>query len=182
MGFDFTVTFSGTSTQSVASGQSASYTIVLTPLAGSSGTFTFACGTVPSNSICTFNPAGETLNAGVQGNVVVQVSTGGSTTTARSKAPGGGNVLPLVCGLLLLRLGWKWRHKNPHGAVQFALLAILGVGVVSCTSSGGGTGGGAGSSGRSGGSGTTSAGTYSIPVTVTSTGISHSVTLTLIVE
>jgi hypothetical protein len=57
------------------------------------------------------------------------------------------------------------------------LLAFLVGGVVSCTISGGG-----GSTGPGSGGGKTPAGTYSIPVTVTSMGVSHSVTVTLVVD
>jgi hypothetical protein len=186
MGFDFTVTWSGSSTQSVANGQNAIYTLVLTPLNGSSGAFTFACGALPANALCTFNPATEMLNSGVTGNVTVQVSTGSSTSASRLKGPGAWGVLPLVCGLLLLPLGWpaglhRWssrRRKALHGTVLLMLLAILAGGIASCATSGGGTGGGDGS----GGAGATPAGTYSVPVTVTSTGVSHSATLTLTVD
>lgn len=87
-----------------------------------------------------------------------------------------GRILPLVCGLVLLPLGWKRRRK---ALLLAALLSILAGGVSSCTSSGGGTGGG---SGGNGGSGGTPEGTYSIPVTAASNGIQHSVTLTLTVD
>ena len=60
-GFDFTVAFTGPSSQTVTSGQQANYTLVITP-AGSSGTFSFACGTLPSNALCLFNPTSETLS------------------------------------------------------------------------------------------------------------------------
>jgi len=53
-------------------------------------------------------------------------------------------------------------------------------GVTSCAGSGGGGGGGTGGSG--GGSGYTPDGTYSIPVTVTANGVSHSATVTLTVD
>jgi len=181
MGFDFTVTVSGSGTQSVASGTSASYTLVLTPLNGSSGTFTFACDALPTNAACGFNPTTETLNSGATGNATVNVSTGSSIASLRFKTPGVWGVLPLVCGLLLLPLGLLKRRK----ALLIAfLLVFLAGGVTSCTGSGGGSGGGGGggSGGGSGGSGLTSAGTYSVPVTVTSTGVSHSATLTLVVD
>jgi len=183
MGFDFTVAVSGASTQSVASGQSASYTIVLSPLKGSSGAFAFTCTALPANALCVFSPATETLNAGVTGNVTVGVSTGSSTSSFRSRGPRIWTALPLVCGLLLLPLGWKRRRKLLRGAVLLALGAILAGGIASCTSSGGGTsGGGGGSGGGSGGSGSTPSGTYSIPVNVTSMGVQHSVTVTLTVD
>jgi uncharacterized membrane protein YgcG len=173
MSLDFTLAVSGSSSQTVAAGLTANYTLTITPLNGSGGTFTFACGTLPANALCLFNPATETLN-GITGTVTVEISTGKATAELRN--PAMGRILPLVCGLVLLPLGWKRRRK---ALLLAALLSILAGGVSSCTSSGGGTGGG---SGGNGGSGGTPAGTYSIPVTAASNGIQHSVTLTLTVD
>jgi hypothetical protein len=178
-GFDFTVAVSGASAQSVAGGLSASYTLVLTPLNGSSGAFTFACKALPANAVCVFTPSGETLNAGVTGNVTAQVSTGGLTAAnLRKKVSRVWDALPLVCGLILLPLGWKRYRKAVDAIMLLALLAILVVGIGSCASSGGGAGG----LGADAGGLITPAGTYSIPVTVTSTGVSHNATLTLTVD
>ena len=58
-----------------------------------------------------------------------------------------------------------------------ALLSILAGGVSSFTSSGGGSGGSG-----SGGSGATPAGTYSISPSANSSGVEHSMTLTLTVD
>jgi hypothetical protein len=179
MGFDFTVTFLGSSMQSVASGQTALYTLVLTPLSGSAGAFSFACGSLPADAICTFNPTAEMLSSGVTGNVTVQVSTGSATSTSRLIGPGAWSVVPVLCGLVLLPLGWKRRGEFLHGMLPLMVLGILAAGALSCAKSGGGTGGGSGSDG---GAGSTPAGTYSVTVTVTSTGVSHSVPLTLTVD
>ena len=182
MGFDFTLAISGSGSQSVSNGQSTVFTIVLTPLSGSSGVFTFACGTLPSDALCIFSPTTETLNAGVAGNESVTVSTGNSASSALSKGPRIWRAIPLICGLLLLPIGWKRRSKRMHGIVLLALLMIFAASIASCTSSGGGTGGSGGSGGGSGGSGTTPSGTYSIPVNVTSNGVEHSITVTLTVD
>jgi hypothetical protein len=178
-GFDFALMVSGANAQSVASGLSANYTLVLTPLNGSSGAFTFACNSLPANAVCVFNPTGETLNAGATGNVTAQVSTGSIAASARWKDRGMSGVLPLVCGLILLPLGWNRKRKAVQGAILLALLVIVLGGVGSCATSGGGTGGvpGVSSAGA-----TTAAGTYSFQVTVTATGVSHSATLTLTVD
>jgi hypothetical protein len=180
-GFDFTLAFSGPSSQTVAAGQQANYTLVLTPI-GASGTFTFACGTLPTNALCLFNPTTETLNAGVQGNVLVEIST--TANKARLEKPEFGKpgkpnfwpTLPLTCGLLLLPFAIRRRAKFFQLAV---LLAILASGITSCTSSGGGSGGSGGSGGGGGG---TPTGTYTIPVTVTANGISHAADLVLTVD
>ncbi len=174
----------------------ANYTLVLKPT-GTGGTFSFTCGTLPANALCLFNPTTETLGSGVQGNVLVEISTG-SSTTARLEAPGPDEpgrgrtgvdqagpgrsgfwrALPLACGLFLLPLA-LWKRSRIFSLAVLAVL--LAAGVSSCTSSGGGNTGGGGSSG-SGGSGGTSTGTYTIPVIVTSTGVAHTVNLTLTVD
>jgi hypothetical protein len=174
MGFDFTVAASGSSSQSVASGQTADYTLALTPLGGSLGTFAFQCGTLPANAFCMFNPNGETVGAGGIGNVTVEISTGTSSASSYWMGPGHGKVFPLVCGLVVIGIGCQ-RLK---GLRRIALLVALMIGISSCTSSGGGSGGSGGGSGV----GATPPGTYSIPVTVTSIGVQHSLTLTLVVD
>jgi hypothetical protein len=189
-GFDFTLAFNGPNSQTVTNGQQANYRLVITP-AGSSGTFSFACGTLPSNALCLFNPASETLSSGVEGNVVVEISTGSGSTVRLERpsldrpspvksAPGRTafrRALPLACGLLLLPFGWKRRRRI---LLLVALLAIVTGGVTSCVSAGLSNGSG-GSGGQSGGSGTP-AGTYTIPVTVSSNGISQQVDVTLTVD
>jgi hypothetical protein len=176
MGFDFTVTASGSASQTVSSGQTASYTLVITPLGGSQGAFTFQCGTLPSNALCLFNPATETLGPGVSGNVAVEISTGKSGSAAVSMVAGGWRLLPMACGLVLLPLGWKRRRA---ALLLGALLAILAGSVCSCAGSGGGS---SSSTTPVSTPGSTPAGTYSIPVTVLSNGVQHSMTVTLIVD
>ncbi len=58
------------------------------------------------------------------------------------------------------------------------LAAVFTCGVSSCVSSSGGTGGGGGK----GGGFNTPSGTYTIPVSITSTGITRSVNVTLTVD
>jgi hypothetical protein len=177
VGFDFVVSSSGPLSQTVAAGEQAGYTLIITPT-GSSGSFTFACGTLPTNAICLFSPSSETINAGVQGNLEVQISTGSGSTTSWNRAPdrsGPWRAAPLACGLVLLPFVYRRRRRILLLAV---LAAIIGAGIASCTSSGGGTGG----TGGNGGGSNTPPGTYTIPVTVTSTGVSHAVSLSLTVD
>jgi len=179
-GLDFTLGSVGSAAVAVSSGQTADFMLSIAPLNGSQGTLTFQCGTLPANASCAFNPTTETLNAGVTGNVTVEIATGQSLTVARSYKPIGWGAIPVVCGLLLLPLGW-WKRRR--ALIIGAVLAILMGSVSSCASSGGGSGGGPGG-GTSGeaAANATPAGTYTIPVTVTSSGVQHSVNVTLTVD
>jgi hypothetical protein len=177
MGFDFTAAVSGASSLTVASGQTADYTVAINPANGAQGTFTYTCGTLPANAHCVFSPASTTVSAGATGNVTVEIETG-KTGSARMESPGGWRMLPMVCGFLLLPLALRRRK-----ALLLALLfGILACGISSCTSSGGGTGGGPGGGGGSGSGSATPPGTYTIPVSITSTGICHEVTVTMTVD
>jgi hypothetical protein len=184
MGFDFALCFGNStapcvtsSTQTIANGQIADYTLTIAPLDGSQGSFTLQCGTLPAYSSCTFNPTSPTAYSGASVYETVEIATGLTQTSTNSSRPPVWPVLPLACGLALVPFGLARRRR---ALLLVALLAILAGGVSSCTSSqiikGSGSGGG------SSGSGVTPAGTYSIPVTVTSNGISHSITLTLTVD
>ncbi|MGB6746077.1 MAG: choice-of-anchor D domain-containing protein [Terracidiphilus sp.] len=178
-GFDFAVSSSGPSSMTVASGQTANFPLVITP-SGSQATFTFACGTLPANAVCTFNPGSETLNACVQGNVTVEIATGQSGSSARMSGPMsdplGWRAVPLACGVLLLLPFALVRGRR--FLLLVALLSVLVAGASSCTSSSGGTGG----SPPGGNGSSTPAGTYTIPVTITSTGVSYAVNVTLTVD
>jgi hypothetical protein len=184
-GFDFALTPSGSSTQTVANGQTAYYTLsicgaegcTLTPTLVAQGAFTFQCGSLPTNSACTFSPSSEIIPAGTKGSVLVQIATGLTTASVHSSPPLSWPALPLACGLLLAPFALRRGRK---ALLLIALLMILTGGVSSCTSSGiisGGTISGSGS-----GSGITSAGTFPVVVTATSNGVQHQVTLTLIVD
>jgi hypothetical protein len=175
MGFDFTVAASGSSSLTIAAGQTANYGVTINPANGARGTFTYTCGTLPANALCLFNPPTTTVSAGATGSVTVGISTE-KATLARAASPAAWRMLPLACGLLLLPLGLVRRRKS---LLLIVLLAVLAGSVSSCTSSGGGTGGG---SGGSGSSSATPPGTYTVPVTVSSTGITHAVTLTMTVD
>jgi len=182
IGTDFGVAISGSSSRTISSGATADYTLAITPLGGAQATYAFQCGTLPANALCLFSPASETIGGSTTGNATVEISTGQSTSAAvrpgADPRSGRGGALPLLCGLLALPLAWKGRRK---ALLAMVLLMILAGGVSSCSGSGGGSGGSGGSGGGSG-SGATPAGTYSIPVTVTSNGVQHSVTVTLIVD
>ncbi len=171
-GFAFTVAASGAAGLTVASGQTADFPLVINP-SGAEVTFGFACGALPANTSCSFNPSTETLNPGVEGNVTVEIATGKASAAARNRDWG---ALPLLGGLLLLPSALARRRK---AFLAVLLLVLLASGVSSCTSSSGGTGG-IPPAGQS--SSHTPPGTYTIPVTVTADGASQAIDLTLTVD
>ena len=181
-GFDFSVAVSGANAQTVTAGQIAYYTMAINPLTGSpGGTFSFACGTLPTNALCIFDPVGEIVAAGATGYVTVEISTGQSTMSSLTGSSHSGRALSFACGLILLPMtltsAWKRRRKIMlrRLLLMTALLAIFSGGISSCVSSLAGTGGGGGGGG-SGGSGLTPTETYTIVVNVTSNGETHSLT------
>jgi hypothetical protein len=179
IGFDFAAAVSGSTTFTVASGQTANYTLTINPANGAAGTFTYTCGALPANSQCVFNPPTTTITAGATGTMAVAISTGKSST-ARLESPAPWRVIPITCGLLLPLVFVRRRRKF---LLLLVLLAVMASVASSCSSSGGGAGAATGGgSGGSGGGLATPPGTYSIPVAITSTGVTHAVTVSLTVD
>jgi hypothetical protein len=180
MGFDFTAGLTGGSSQTVSSGQTARYTLTLSPMNGSSGTFTFQCDTLPQHAGCTFNPTSAAVAANVTGSATVQIATGQATASSQITAPhlgGKWRALPVALGLVVLPIAWRKRRKV---LLLCAVLACLASGVASCSGGGGGNGGT--TPPPSQGSNNTPPGSYVVGVTATANGVSHKVTLSLIVD
>ena len=180
MGFDFTASISGSPSQTVASGQNATYALVLSAVNGSQGTVSFQCLSLPAHASCVFNPETAFVSGGAQNNVKVAISTG-EANAASAHAPGSPwRAVPLLACVLLLPLAGRRRR----GMAMIALLAaMVCFGAVACTSSGGGGAGGPTSGGSASGTGsTTSAGTYSIQIAAGGAGVQHAVTVTLTVD
>jgi len=180
MAFNFTAAPASTSSAGVSSGQTAKFTLAITPLNGSQGVFTLTCpaaNLLPSYTSCGFNPSSTIpVSAGGIGNVEVDLVTGISTASLQGAPPHSAWLpVPLVCGLLILPLVWKRRRGL---LLLVAMGTILVGGVTSCASSsivGRGTT-------PVKGPGITPAGTYSIPITISADGVSQTVTLSLTVD
>ena len=185
VGFDFQLTLVGASSANVTQGQTAYYTLALTTLGGSGGTFNFACGTLPTEALCVFNPAQlAVLPANVTGNVVLGISTGAPTVASREKVSGSDQRALLLCGVVLFPLLWRRRKNWREIWLLFALIAGLVSGMSSCTSSGGssGSGGSGGSGGQQQTGGGTPTGSYVVTVTASVNGVVHSSNVTLVVN
>ncbi len=84
-GFDFNSAASGPSSQTVASGQTATYTLTLAPNGGMASTFTFQCSALPEYAACVFNPASLAVMEGSSGTESVQITTAQSSAAVERK-------------------------------------------------------------------------------------------------
>jgi hypothetical protein len=174
MGFDFALSTLTPDSFSVASGQITQYKLTVTPLNGSSGTFTFACGTLPAHTMCSFNPASVAAPANANTGFTLIVSTGVATASAQPPQVGPARDAPFALCLVLLPFAARRRRK---ALLWVALLAVAIAGLSSCAAAGGSSTVGDGDSKNA-----TPAGTYTIAVTATSNGVSHTANVTLTVD
>jgi hypothetical protein len=177
VGFDFTAASSGSPSQTVASGQTASFPLTFALVNQTrEAVLQLSCDTTsgfPPYATCSFSPsANPQVPAASSGNATVMIATGQAQTTARVE---GWRIAPLVCGVVLLPFALLRRRK---ALLLVALLAVLVSGVSSCTASAVYSGSGTPRSGA----GITPAATYKIPVDVVSNNVKQTVVLTLIVD
>ncbi len=179
MGFDFSLTVVGNSDLTVSSGLSAQFNLRLTPLNGSSGTFSFACSSLPPQSSCSFSPVSETVPADTKGTFVVSVSTG-QNQRVMYRVPLSPNRLPPWPAAVPIALGlvcWPFARRRPQGSWFLLIVLCFGaLGLASCAAAGGA------SNDRGGGGVSTPSGTYTFSVTATANGLSHDTGLTLTVD
>jgi beta-lactam-binding protein with PASTA domain len=150
------------SSLTIQSGSSTSTVITLTPTGGFTGTVNFACGTLPTLVTCTFAPASLTVTSSTPLTTTLTIGTTGTATASLGNRPAG-TVLPtLFAALILLPLGFMRRvlRTRKAGSQWLGLLLLAGT----CLAAAGLLG----TAGCGGSSSSTRAGTYSVPITVTS--------------
>jgi hypothetical protein len=192
-GQDFTLAASpGSSTSAtVASGQSATYTLSVAGEGGFNQSVGFTCTGAPSEATCTVSPSPMTPGSSAT-NVTVSVTTTAPSVSAPRSRP-----LPLVPplspglrGLLMLALvlaamAWAVGRRNQPGVSRLQSAVVLLASGLLLTLALAGCGGGGGSASVTPNPGTPP-GTYTLTVTgATGSGsatLSHSVTLTLTVS
>lgn len=184
-GEDFSLSSSSAS-QTVSPGQSANYTLTITPLGGFAQAVTFACSGAPQQSACTTSPSTVTLDGADAITASVTV-----TTTAPSNSPGGR--LPLhpprvnrgvwlaAGALFFLLLAASALAAGKRRALAWAGVGVM-IAILLASCGGGGASGGGGGRSNPG----TPAGSYTITVTAMggsgSPALQHTATLTLIVN
>lgn len=155
----FSLSISPTS-RSAYTGESAAYTVTVTPDTGFALDVALTCSGVPANSTCSLTPTTVTGGSGTS-KLVIQTSAPSQTTASVSLLRG--PRLPLaVAGLLLLFFPKRTRKWSRWLALSVAV-CLLSFAFSSCGSSGTLSGG-------------TPAGAYSI--TVTGTAVDGAITLT----
>jgi hypothetical protein len=182
-GNDFSLSVVGSSSAVVTSGQSASYTLQLAGLAGTSGSVSLSCSGVPQNATCGLNPAGISLTGINPASATVTVATGVTASSALHPATLWKGLSPLLA-LVFPLAGFGLRRRR-LGAFLILLAACiifpLGCGVSSSSGSGTG-GGGSGGGGGGGSSNPTPPGTYTVTVTATMSNLKRTASLTLTVQ
>lgn len=175
-GLDFASSVIGSASQAVSSGETATYAISLTPSAGADASFAFQCQSLPHYASCGFNPASLAVATNTTGTETIQIATGQSASSmTRPRGFSGTVPLSLACGVLLL---WPKARRRGRAWMMLILLAfVVSAGGIGCSGSGGGSGGAVPTD-----PGNTPPGTYTISVVVSSSGVQHTVTLTLVVD
>jgi hypothetical protein len=171
-GVDFALAANGSTSATIAAGSEAIYPLLLSSTAGVPGTVTFSCSGAPANATCVVNPSSSTLG----GTTTITVTV--ATDIAALRWPdllGDGPHRPWLALLVPVGLlGLTRRRARRLGALALlccvCAMAGCGVGRVIPQSTGSSTGS------------STPSGTYNLTVSGTSTGVTHSIGLTLIVQ
>jgi nucleoside-specific outer membrane channel protein Tsx len=175
---DFTIGTSPTTVTISSPGQSGTTTITITPSGGFNETITFtgaSCSGLPTGASCSFNPGSVTPNGGPASTTLTFATTAASAAIPHWPLGGRQGIFfaLAVPGLLILGAGGRGKLRSGVGRTMLFVL-LVGFSLVSfngCSSGGGGGGGGG-----------TPPGTYTITVTATPSGLSHSTTVTLAVQ
>jgi len=182
VGADFSMSAPIPGSVTVAAGQAANYTFAVEPQGGFTGSVSLSCDGAPVGAKCTL-PASITLNGLSDITVAVSVTTAAHAMAMKQyPLPRGGRWL--ACGVfglpLIVSLAGAGGRRHRARVVRLTFLLLMTIAMLLLPACGGGNGG-------SGGNGSgTPAGTY--PLTVagkyTSGGetLTHTVTLTLVVE
>ncbi len=164
---DFSLAANGSTTVTVASGQSAVFPLLLRSDAAVSGAAAFTCAGAPANAKCTVFPASVAL--GTTTTVSVTVQTG--LTSASIPTTG-----RLIWFALMLPVTFFVRRRRLGASlVLCCLVAAAGCGSGRRIP-------GDGSPGPPGGGVTTPAGSYPMVVSASSAGLARTVNLTLVVQ
>jgi hypothetical protein len=174
---DFTVAATPAS-GSVSPGQTTTFTLKVSPVAGYSGTVNFSCGALPSLAVCSFAPASVTPSGSAVSSTLT-LTTVAATSMLKSERPfgpwipAGGLAIAGVMGLAIAPGRRRRWNRQLRLLSWWFLLASLSLAVVGC---GGGN--------RMPSNPGTPAGTYSISVSASDSagGPQHAAGISLTVQ
>jgi FG-GAP-like repeat len=175
---DFAITGPPTASQTVSAGQSAMFSMSLTPVGSFSGTVSLGCAIAPAATpapTCTLSASSVQFNGGAAQTVTVTAGTTApvSTMAARIANRAGFSTasMPLLVLVGLLTL----RRRKTLSVLGALLIAAAFMPLVGC-------GSGSGMSSHSQTAPGTPSGTYAITVTATSGTLTHNAVLQVIVQ
>ena len=181
-GEDFQLSVSGSSSDLVTDGQTATYHLVATPVGSSAGILSLTCAGAPANSSCLANPVTLAVAGSATGSITINIATGltAGLAGANRQYPldrhwpwKSGAALALLLPGLILRGNWRRNCLILVGSLGL-VFAPIACGVHAS--------GGSSSSSTSTSSGSTPPGKYAITVTASFPGAQRTVNLTLTVE
>jgi len=163
----------------VASGATGTTSITVTPAGGFAGTVTFACGSLPAASTCSFAPVSLVFTAGSSSTQSTTLSIATVITVARSEPPAvdsTGNMVLVAVLLLPLGFGRRLRKicrsRGPLFPAMLLCAALLGsaalLGLSGCS--------------HHSTQSFTPSGSYTVPVLITSNGTTSTLNIPLTVQ
>lgn len=183
-GIGFQLAPTSPTSQTVSSGNAASYSLELTPVNGSIGTAAISCANLPPNSTCTLSPANAPLD--IPSTIEVAVATGvGSASRVHRASMLGWFPWPIGLAILVTTLtGINRRRSALRLSTLRLLVVIVLVGLIGSMSACGRGGGvlGNGTPNPLPGNSTTPPGVYTVAVSATAGGLNKSVSLTVQVQ
>jgi hypothetical protein len=163
--------------QTVSAGQSAKFSLVVTPVGSFTGTVNLSCGITPAPTrapTCSLSSSSLPLTGSGAQPVTVTVGTTAPVTMGTvSRVGTASGALPLTWTLMLLGSGWLLlRNRKPRAAHAVPMMLLALASWVGCS-------GGTSSSHSTPG---TPTGTYTATITATSGSVGQNMTVTLVVQ
>lgn len=173
------------SSATIRTGQTATFTISLTPSPGFTTPVTFSCSGLPTDASCSFSQSTLTPNGATVSTMMTFQTSANAAAAPMSSPTVPVQLLFLLVGVLLICQLFLWGNRrtlHPRWLTVCTILALIFLGI-GCSSAGSGSGSGSGSGGG-GTSQTTPPGTYSVTVQASPNGAAaqaQTISLTVVV-